>query len=47
VDPLYSHRLNRTPLFMDEVFTFDPHVLYLDTELVLSMLLVSKDQLSS
>ena len=47
VDPLYSHRLNRTPLFMDEVFTFDPHVLYLDTELVLSMLLASKDQLSS
>ena len=47
VDPLYSHRLNRTSLFMDEVFTFDPHVLYLDTELVLSMLLVSKDQLSS
>ena len=47
MDPLYSHRLNRTPLFMDEVFTFDPHVLYLDTELVLSMLLVSKDQLSS
>lgn len=47
VDPLYSHRLNRTPLFMDEVFTLDPHVLYLDTELVLSMLLVSKDQLSS
>ena len=47
VDPLYSHRLNRTPLFMDEVFTFDPHVLYLDSELVLSMLLVSKDQLSS
>jgi len=47
VDPLYSHRLNRTPLFMDEVLTFDPHVLYLDTELVLSMLLVSKDQLSS
>jgi hypothetical protein len=46
VDPLYSHRLNRTPLFLDEVFTFDPHVLYLDTELVLSMLLVSKDQLS-
>ena len=47
MDPLYSHRLNRTPLFMDEVFTFDPHVLYLDTELVLSMLLVSKDHLSS
>lgn len=47
VDPLYSHRLNRTPLFIDEVFTFDPHVLYLDSELVLSMLLVSKDQLSS
>ena len=47
VDPLYSHRLNRTPLFLDEVFTFDPHVLYLDTELVLSMLLVSKDHLSS
>jgi hypothetical protein len=47
VDPLYSHRLNRTPLFLDEVFTFDPYVLYLDTELVLSMLLVSKDQLSS
>jgi hypothetical protein len=47
VDPLYSHRLNRTPLFMDEVFTFDPHVLYLDTELVLCMLLVSKDHLSN
>jgi len=47
VDPLYSHRLNRTSLFLDEVFTFDPHVLYLDTELVLSMLLLSKDQLSS
>lgn len=47
IDPLYSHRLNRTPLFLDEIFTFDPHVLYLDTELVLSMLLLSKDQLSS
>ena len=47
IDPLYSHRLNRTPLFMNEVLTFDPHVLYLDSELVLSMLLLSKDQLSS
>lgn len=47
VDPLYSHRLNRTPLYMNEIFTFDPHVLYLDSELVLSMLLLSKDQLSS
>jgi hypothetical protein len=47
IDPLYSHRLNRTSLFMDEVLTFDPHTLYLDSELVLSMLLLSKDQLSS
>ena len=47
IDPLYSHRLNRTPLFIHEVLTFDPHVLYLDSELVLSMLLLSKDQLSS
>lgn len=47
VDPLYSHRLNRTPLFLDEIVTFDPYVRYLDTELVLSMLLLSKDQLSS
>lgn len=46
IDPLYNHRLNRTPLFLDEIFTFDPHVFYLDTELVLSMLLLSKDQLS-